>query len=188
MVSALSITLNMPNIGLVLYYLICIIGLPIILINTGKMDMLQLYLPLLLPIASILQEAGNPNMYQNLLIRNQVNSVSIVSTFIILGLTVVGVLWYSISISLNNDNLGDGILVGTLVVLLVWGYSRVLIPRFIKKGDELIKEHTDFRPQYEMHKYLIGLLQLIVICILLNGIQKMYYIDPNEVVKRKIKF
>ena len=188
MVSALSITLNMPNIGLVLYYLICIIALPIILINTGKMDMLQLYLPLLLPIASILQEAGNPNMYQNLRIKNQVNSVSIVSTFIILGLTVVGILWYSISISLNNDSLGDGILVGSLVVLLVWGYSRILIPRFIKKGDELIKEHTDFRPQYEMHKYLIGLVQLIVISILLKGIQKMYYIDPNEVVKRKIKF
>lgn len=188
MVSALSITLNMPNIGLILYYLICIIALPVILINTGKMDILQLYLPLLLPIASILQEAGNPNMYQNLLIKNKVNSVSIISTFLIVGLTVVGLLWYSISIALNNNSLGDGILVGSLVILLAWGYSRVLIPRFIKKGDEIIKEHTDFKPQYEMHKYLIGLVQLIIICLLLLGIQKMYYVDPNEVIKRKIKF
>ena len=34
MVSALSVTVNMPNIGLIIYYLVCIIPLPIILINT----------------------------------------------------------------------------------------------------------------------------------------------------------
>ena len=46
MVSALNITLNMPNIGLIIYYLVCIIIIPIVLINTNNQNMLQLYLPL----------------------------------------------------------------------------------------------------------------------------------------------
>ena len=58
MVSALSVTVNMPNIGLIIYYLVCIIALPIILINTQNEKLLQLYLPLLLPIAVVLQESG----------------------------------------------------------------------------------------------------------------------------------
>ena len=67
MVSALSVTVNIPNIGLIIYYLVCIIALPIILVNTQNEKLLQLYLPLL-PIAVVLQECGNPNMYQNILL------------------------------------------------------------------------------------------------------------------------
>ena len=58
MVSALSVTLNMPNIGLIIYYLVCIIILPVVLVNTDNEMLLQLYLPLLLPIAVVLQESG----------------------------------------------------------------------------------------------------------------------------------
>ena len=67
MVSALSVTLNMPNIGLIIYYLVCIIIIPVAIVNTQGPEALSLYLPLLLPIASILKTSGNPNVYQNLL-------------------------------------------------------------------------------------------------------------------------
>ena len=188
MVSALNITLNMPNIGLIIYYLVCIIIIPIVLINTDNQNMLQLYLPLLLPMACVLQESGNPNMYQNILIKDSINVISIISTFIIVLLTLVGIFWFSNSISLNNNSLGDGIIVGILMIVLVLGFSKILIPDLIRKGDKVLVNHTDMKDRYQMHKYIIGFIIVILLCLLLLSIQNMYYVSEKEIIRRKIKF
>lgn len=187
MVSALSVTVNMPNIGLIIYYLVCIIALPVILINTQNEKLLQLYLPLLLPIAVVLQESGNPNMYQNILINGETNSVSIISTFVINLLTMAGILWVSNRVSLDNNNLGDGILVGLLLGVIVYGFSNILIPDLIRKGDKFLKEHTDLNPAYEMHKYIIGFFFVILVCLANLGIQNLYKVDKGDLLRRKIK-
>ena len=188
MVSALSVTLNMPNIGLSIYYLVCIILVPGILVNTGKSELLRFYLPLLLPIANVLQESGNPNMYQNLLILEEANPISIISSFIIHCLTVLGILWFSINIAMKNSNLGDGIMVGLLTFVVIFGFSRVIIPDLIEKGDRLIKEHTDFKPAYNMHKYIVGFLLVVLICLLNLGLQNIYTLDQGEIIRRQVKF
>ena len=187
MVSALSVTLNMPNIGLIIYYLVCVIVLPIVLINTNNEMLLQLYLPLLLPIAVVLQEAGNPNMYQNILIKEKTNGVSIVSSFFINILSLVGILWLSNKISLDNNNLGNGIITGLLISIIVYGFSRILIPDLIRKGDKFLKEHTDLEPSYEMHKYIIGFFFVILICLFNLAILNLYKVDRGELLRRQIK-
>ncbi len=188
MVSALNITLNMPNIGLIIYYFVCVIILPIVLINTDNQNMLQLYLPLLLPMAAVLQESGNPNMYQNILIKDEINIVSIVSSFIIILLSLVGILWFSNSVSMNNQSLGDGILVGLLLIVLIVGFSKILIPDLIKKLNNTLIKHTDIKKNYNMYKYVIGFILLILVCLLLLAIQKMYFVSKEVIIKRKIKF
>ena len=187
MVSALSVTVNMPNIGLIIYYLVCVIALPVVLINTNNESLLQMYLPLLLPLAAVLQESGNPNMYQNILIKEQTNAVSIISTFIIGLLSMAGVLWMAIKVSMDNENLGDGILVGLVMATIVLGFSKILIPDLIMKGDKFLKEHTDLEPAYELHKYFIGFFLVILICLCSLGIQNLYKVDKGEILRRKIK-
>ena len=187
MVSALSVTVNMPNIGLIIYYLVCIIALPIILVNTKNEKLLKLYLPLLLPIAVVLQESGNPNMYQNILLRDEPNSVSIISSFVINLLTFAGILWVSNRVALDNNSLSDGILVGLLLCVIVYGFSKILIPDLIEKGDKFIKEHTDLTPSFEMHKYIIGFFFVILVCLTNLGIQNLYKVDKGEILRRQIK-
>merc|ERR1712166_171633 len=184
MVSALNITLNMPNIGLIIYYFVCVIILPIVLINTDNQNMLQLYLPLLLPMAAVLQASGNPNMYQNILIKDEINIVSIVSSFIIILLSFVGILWFSNSVSMNNQSLGDGILVGLLLIVLIVGFSKILIPDLIKKLNNTLIKHTDIKKNYNMYKYVIGFILLILVCLLLLSIQKMYFVSKEVIIKR----
>jgi hypothetical protein len=187
MVSALSVTVNMPNIGLVIYYLVCIIALPIVLINTKNEKLLQLYLPLLFPMAVVLQESGNPNMYQNILLKNNTNTISIVSTFIIGLMSIAGILWMSIKISMDNNNLGNGILSGLLITTILMGFSKIIIPDLINKGDKFIKEHTDLEPSFEMHKYIIGFSLVILICLCCLAMQSLYRVDKGEVLRRQIK-
>jgi hypothetical protein len=187
MVSALSVTVNMPNIGLIIYYLVCIIILPVILINTQNERLLQLYLSLLLPIAVVLQESGNPNMYQNILIKNNTNSVSIISTFVISLMTMAGILWLSIKISMDNDNMGNGILAGLLITTVIFGFSKIIIPDLIFKTDNYLKEHTDMKESYQMHKYLIGFLFVILICLCILAVQSLYKVDQGDILRRKIK-
>jgi hypothetical protein len=186
MVSALSVTLNMPNVGLIIYYLVCVIILPIVIINTQNPDMLALYLPLLLPIATILKTSGNPNVYQNLLMGEQKSMVALVSTLLILGLTVLGVFWLSVSLGLKNNNLGDGILIGLVLSVVIFGSSLVLIPESIKKFDKFMKKHTDLKLSGEWHRYVIG---FIVLCIVL-GVQLTVFslYDVKKTIREQVKF
>ena len=190
MVSVLSVTLNMPNIGLILYYMICVIITPIVLINSGNEKILQIFLPLLLPIASVVQNAGNPNMYQNLLINseNNKNVLPIISTFIISAFTIVGILWLAINISMDNETLGDGILIGLVTSILIFGFSNIIIPDLMEKGDKFINDYTKLEPAYKMHKYLIGFFLVICLLVMIVSFQRMYYVPDEIIIKRKIKF
>ena len=102
-------------------------------------------------------------------------------------LTIVGILWISNKISLENNNLGDGILAGLLVFVIIYGFSRILIPDLIEKGDKFIKEHTDLEFSYEMHKYIIGFFLVILICLGNLSVQNLYKIDKGVLLRRQIK-
>jgi hypothetical protein len=186
MVSALSVTLNMPNIGLIIYYLVCVIILPVVIVNTHGPDVLSLYLPLLLPIASILKTSGNPNVYQNLLLGEQKSMVAVVSTFCVLALTLLGIFWLSISLGLKNQNLSDGILIGLVLSVVIFGSSLVLIPESIRKFDKFMKKHTDLELTNEWHRYVIG---FVVLCIVVGvelSIFSLY--DVKKSLREQIKF
>ncbi len=186
MVSALSVTLNMPNIGLIIYYLVCIIIIPVAIINTQGPEALSLYLPLLLPIASILKTSGNPNVYQNLLLGEQKSMVAVVSTFLIVGLSIVGVFWISVSLGLKNQNLGDGIIIGLVLSIVIFGSAMVLIPESIKKFDVFMRKHTDLELTNEWHRYIMG---FIVLCIVVGVELTIFSLyDVKKSIREQIKF
>tara|TARA_B100000242_G_C43013278_1_gene471137 strand:+ start:508 stop:1071 length:564 start_codon:yes stop_codon:yes gene_type:complete len=175
MVSALSITLNMPNIGLIIYYLVCIILIPIILINSKDKNMISLYLPLLLPIAQILKTSGNPNMYQNLLMDGETkNMVAFVSNTIILILTVIGILWYSIGLTMRNNRLEDGIVIGLVISIVVFGSTYVLLPEAIKNLDHIMRTKTQINLNYNWHRYVAGFIVLLIIVGLQLSVFSLY--------------
>jgi hypothetical protein len=186
MVSALSLTLNMPNIGLIIYYLVCVILIPILLVNTGETNLLSLYLPLLLPIAVMLKKSGQPNFYQNLLIGEETNIVSLISSIFITILTVMGVFWYSLELSFKTNNVEDGIMIGVVMTIIILGSSFVLLPEGIRKFDKLIKDHTDFSRKYEWHRYVIGFVILLIIMGAEMSIYSLYDVKKN--IRNEVKF
>ena len=188
MVSALSITLNIPNIGLIIYYLVCVIILPVILVNYKMENILKMYLPLLLPIAVVLQEAGSPDMYQNILIKNRekMNAVSIMSHSIIALLTMTGILWFSNKTAVDNMSLGDGIMCGFILLITIMIFSMILLPYFIKKVDKFVEKHTDSNDSYKMHKYVVGFFFVVLICMVLLSVEKFYHVDAKDVLSKKI--
>ena len=89
---------------------------------------------------------------------------------------------------MNNENLANGILVGLLLIVLVFGFSRILIPELIKKGDKLLGQHTDLSELDKIHRYIIGFILVIFICLVTLSIQKLYHVDEKVIIRRKIKF
>lgn len=175
MVSALSITLNMPNIGLIIYYLVCVILVPIALINSKDKNMIALYLPLLLPLAQILKTSGNPNMYQNLLMGDKSkNMVAFVSNTIILILTFIGILWYSIGLTMRNNSLEEGIIIGLVIAIVIFGSTYVLIPEAIKNFDHIMRTKTQISLNYNWHRYVAGFIVLLIIVGLQLSVFSLY--------------
>jgi hypothetical protein len=187
MVSALSITLNMPNIGLIIYYLVCVIIIPIALINSKDKNMLALYLPLLLPIAMILKTSGNPNMYQNLLMcERSKNMVALVSNTIILILTVIGILWYSIGLTMRNNKLEDGIIIGLVMSIVIFGSTYVLLPEAIKNLDRIMKSKTQISLTYNWHRYVAGFIVLLIVLGMQLSIFSLY--KNTKTLREQVQF
>lgn len=187
MVSALSITLNMPNIGLIIYYLVCVILIPVVLINSKDKNMIALYLPLLLPIAMILKTSGNPNMYQNLLMcDNSKNMIAFVSNTIILILTVIGILWYSIGLTMRNNSVEEGIIIGLVMSIVIFGSTYVLLPEAIKNFDRIMRTKTEISLTYDWHRYVSGFVVLLIVMGMQLSIFSLY--KNTKSIREQVEF
>ena len=90
-----DICVKMPNLGSFIFYVIFILCIPIILMQTGKHHLLKLFLPLLVPIAIILTQAGKPNKFKELYPLEYENISGFVSKIIINLVALASILWYS---------------------------------------------------------------------------------------------
>lgn len=166
MASFLNICLQIPNLGTIGFMLIFIFAIPIALFYTGMLDLLQLYAPFVIMLASTLTEAGKPGMFKELYQADPENPTAFMTSNMINLFALVGLLWYSIGLALYHNNVELGVSVATIIFIVSFPISREAIPYLIREGDKRLKENTTFIYPYNWHKYFIGFLTIGSLLIL----------------------
>jgi hypothetical protein len=178
MSSFLNICLQIPNLGTIAFMFIFIFLIPFGMFYTGLVDLLQIYAPFVIMLASTLTQAGKPTMFNELYQTDPTNPSAFMTANIINLFTLIGILWYSIGLALYHNSLELGVSVATVSFMISFPIAREAIPYLISKGDRRLKENTTFIYPYDWHKYFIGfltigsllILQYILISVMIQNI------------------
>ena len=167
-----DICIKMPNMDSFIFYTIFLIIVPITL---GKINytLLKLFLPLLVPISIILTQAGKPNMFNDLYPIEYTNISGFISKMIINLIAITNILYFSIKEGVDRNNLLYGQLMALTSIIIIFFLSRELIPLVIRRGDEYIRKNYNINLKYNWHKYLLGILVLILLIGLEVGIKEL---------------
>lgn len=169
-----DICIKMPNMGSFIFYVIFILCIPIVLLQTGKHHLLKLFLPLLVPVSIILTQAGKPNKFRELYPLEYENISGFVSKIIINLVALASILWFSSQEGVARNSSVYGTAHAISSIIIIFFLSTELIPLVIRRGDKYLKENFDKENFiYEWHKYLLGILVLIVLVVLEVGVKEV---------------
>lgn len=156
----IQICLRVPNLGSLVFFLIFVLAIPAVLLNTGQLTALQFYLPLLVMMAATLVESGKPYYFQNLYPLGPAQNLSgFMSRTFINMLAALGILSAALLITVNTqNNVALGMSVGIIGLAMAFPIATQAIPFFIRQVDSLLRDITkkDTRFPGNWHKYFTG--------------------------------
>jgi len=182
----INICLSIPNLDTIIFYLIFVITIPGILFSTGDYESLKFYLPALVMAAVTLTEAGKPNLFSNLYpteCSENTNFSGFLSTNIINGLAIVGILLQSLTLAAATSSITLGLVSALIIFAITFPMAQQILPYFIREVDDLFcpVDERGYRncKMYipgRWHLYLAGTIFSIVLLlteyILLIGFSK----------------
>ena len=189
----INLCLSIPNLDTIIFYLIFVITIPGILFSSGDYETLKYYLPALVMAAVTLTESGKPDVFTNLYptdcSKNSTFS-GFLSTNIINGIAIVGILIQSLSLAAATSSITLGLVSGLIIFAITFPMAQQILPYFIREVDELFCPTNYFTGikscniniPGNWHMYLAGLIfsifLLIVQYTLLIGFSK-YILSTN---------
>ena len=168
MVNYLNICLKLPNIGLVTFYLVFVLLIPMLIFNFGEISFLKYYLPILVAFANTLTLSGSPYIFQNLYTLSPKNMISTLSTLTINIIALSGIIWQiseyaKYEYSVNKDpviTMFYGlVLMGITFLVSTKGVKLYLeqIDKWSGRGKSKDKNRTNW------HRLFFGLIFIILI-------------------------
>jgi len=173
MASFLNICLQVPNLGSIAFMFIFIFAIPLGLYYLQMLDLLQLYAPFVVMLASTFTQAGKPTIFAELYQIDPENPSAFITANLINLFALIGILWYSIGIALYHNNLELGVAIAAIGFIVTFPVAREAIPYLINAGNKMLMEETTFIYPYNWHKYVIGFLVmggLLILEYILIGI------------------
>lgn len=167
----LNICLKLPNIGLVTFYLIFILLIPMVIINFSAINNLQYYFPILVAFANVLTLSGSPYIFQNLYSLNPKNIVSTMSTWIINLIALSGIIWQTLEYSkyelrVNRDP-NISILYGLVLMGITFVVSTIGIKALLDQVDKWQnknkKQVKGEQINNNWNKFIFGAIAIIMI-------------------------
>ena len=183
----INLCLSIPNLDTIIFYLIFVITIPGILFSTGDYESLKFYLPALVMAAVTLTEAGKPDVFTNLYpteCSEKTNFSGFLSTNIINGLAIVGILIQSLSLALATSSITLGLVSGLIMFAITFPMAQQILPYFIRETDYTAKILSNGSMNFpgNWHMYVSGIIFSIVLLmteyILLIGFTK-YILSTN---------
>ena len=183
----INLCLSIPNLDTILFYIIFVITIPSILFSSGDYETLKFYLPALVMAAVTLTEAGSPDLFVNLYptdCSKHVKFSGFLSTNIINGLAIVGILIQSLSLAAATSSITLGLVSGLIIFAITFPMAQQILPYFIRETDYTAKTLTNSNTQFpgNWHMYIAGIIFSIVLLmtqyILLIGFTK-YILSTN---------
>jgi len=168
----INLCLSIPNLDTIIFYLIFVILIPAYLFATSDYETLKYYLPALIMIAVTLTEAGKPDLFINLYPNPCDSSTTFsgfLSTNIINGLAVVGILAQALVITMATSSITLGLVSGLITFAIAFPMAQQILPFFISQVDELRYSLFGSKVLFpgNWHKYFTGL----IFGIFLLGVQ-----------------
>jgi hypothetical protein len=164
----LNLCLSIPNLDTIIFYIIFVIIIPGTLFSSSDYDSLKYYLPALVMAAVTLTEAGKPDLFTNLYPTDcSVTTFSgFLSTNIINGIAIVGILMQSLMIAMSTSSISLGLISGLIIFAITFPLAQQILPYFIREVDDFTINEIQARGIYfpgNWHKYFAGLFFSIVL-------------------------
>ena len=157
-----TLCLKIPNLGILLYYLIFVVIVPYILIYANKLSVLKFYMPIMVAFAHLLTKVGSTEMFGSLYQLNPIEFVPFLSSNFINVFSLFGILWQCIDFS-RKYNLTNSIIYGILLFIVALPFARVGLKFVLDHVDKYLKEKTKMEYKYNWHLIVFGLLYIIFI-------------------------
>ena len=168
-----SLCLKIPNLGILIFYLIFVVILPYILVLNGSTDILKFYLPMLVAFANLLSKVGNRKIFENLYDLQPDNFVSFLSSNFINLFALFGILWQCLEYSkTRNGTVTKAVIYGTVLFIIAFPFARNGLTFVLDHVDFYLREKTDLTYRHNWHLLVFGLLYIIFLlgiqAVLLN--------------------
>ena len=165
----LNLCLSVPNLDTIGFYVIFVILIPLQLFMSEDYQTLQYYLPALVMAAVTLTESGSPDLFINLYPTDtSTTSFSgFLSTNLINGLAIVGILLQCLTISAATSSITLGLVTGIIIFAITFPMAQQILPFFIREVDEL-RNNKFYAISFpgNWHKYMAGLIfTIFLLCV-----------------------
>lgn len=158
----LSLCLRIPNLGILIFYLIFIIIIPYVLMASKSNDMLKYYMPLLVAFANLLTLVGNKQVFGNLYQLQPNNFVAFISSNFINLFALFGILWQCIDHSRKYDlDVTRSVIYGTILFVIAFPMARQGMVFILNNVDKYLKDTTELNYKYNWHLMTFGLLYIV---------------------------
>ena len=179
----INLCLSIPNLDTIIFYIIFVIIIPGILFTSEDYESLKYYLPALVMAAVTLTESGSPDLFTNLyptVCTDAVNFSGFLSTNIINGLAIVGILLQSLTLALATSSISLGLISGLIIFTITFPMAQQILPYFIREVDFTFKTLSDGRVNFpgNWHMYFAGL----IFTIFLLGVQYVMLIGFTKYI------
>ena len=174
---------KIPNIGILLFYLIFIVIIPYFLVYSGSLNVLKFYMPIIVALAHLLTRLDEKkNIFKGLYELNPKEFVPFLSSNFINIFALFGILWQSIEYS-RKTNLTKGVIYGILLFIIALPFSRAGLKFILDNIDTYVKEKTDVEFKFNWHLLVFGLIYIIFIL----GLQVIFSMIVSVGIEQKNK-
>jgi hypothetical protein len=138
----INLCLSIPNLDTIIFYIIFVVGIPGMLFGSEDYETLKYYLPALVMAAVTLTEAGKPDLFTNLYpteCSEYINFSGFLSTNVINGIAIVGILLQSLTIALATSSITLGLVSGLIIFTITFPLAQQILPYFIREVDFTFK-------------------------------------------------
>jgi hypothetical protein len=159
----LQISLTLPNLGTLIFYLIFVLSIPALLIQMNAVSIFKFYFPALVMLASTLTVSGEPRYFQNLYPQEITTMHGFFSKNILNLLAIIGILLNCLIIGMTTGNLVLGLVTGIVAFMLTFPVANQVLPYLIRQTDRLLKDITVKGTRFpgNWHKYFTGIVFII---------------------------
>lgn len=156
-----SLCLRIPNLGILLFYLIFIVIIPYLLILNNSLTVLKFYLPMLVAFANLLSQVGDEKIFKNLYSLKPDNFVCFLSSNFINLFALFGILWQCLEYSKATGNTTRAVIYGAILFIIAFPFARNGLVFVLENVDYYLREKTELTYEYNWHMLVFGLLYII---------------------------
>ena len=177
-----NLCLRIPNLGILLFYLIFIVIIPYLLILNNSLNVLKFYLPMLIAFANLLTQIGDDKLFKNLYMLKPDNFVAFLSSNFINLFALFGILWQCLEYSKSiGNNTTKAVIYGALLFIIAFPFARNGLIFILENVDYYLREKTELTYEYNWHLLVFGLLYIIFLLGFQSIILALVDSDVNKV-------